>query len=145
MKSSSKGFTLIELLVVIAIIGILSSVVLASLSNARSQGQDAAVKATMAQIGAQAELYYTTTGAGDYIDFFTQPATSNGGLTLVNDINAKNGSAADATASSTAGSMYYIYTGMPSGTGYVCADNEGTVASSTGVIANAITSGRCTR
>lgn len=52
------GFTLIELLVVIAIIGILSSVVLASLNTARDKGSDAAAKASLNNARAQAELYY---------------------------------------------------------------------------------------
>jgi prepilin-type N-terminal cleavage/methylation domain-containing protein len=55
---AQKGFTLIELLVVIAIIGILSSVVLASLSNARGKGNTAAIKSTLINIRTQAELVY---------------------------------------------------------------------------------------
>jgi prepilin-type N-terminal cleavage/methylation domain-containing protein len=57
-----RGFTLIELLVVIAIIGILSSVVLASLNTARNKGNDASVKSNLSTIHTQAELAYDTNG-----------------------------------------------------------------------------------
>lgn len=58
MKYKTSGFTLIELLVVIAIIGILTSVVLASLNSARDKGGDAAVKSNLSNLRSQAALYY---------------------------------------------------------------------------------------
>lgn len=60
--NTSRGFTLIELLVVIAIIGILSSVVLASLSSARAKGNYAAVISEMHQLETAAYLAYDSGG-----------------------------------------------------------------------------------
>jgi prepilin-type N-terminal cleavage/methylation domain-containing protein len=57
-----KGFTLIELLVVIAIIGLLSSVVLASLNSARAKSRDAKRISDLAQIRIALELYFDDKG-----------------------------------------------------------------------------------
>jgi type II secretory pathway pseudopilin PulG len=59
--------------VVIAIIGILSSVVLASLNTARNKGADAAIKSNINNSRAQAELYYDTKG-NTYASLCTDPA-----------------------------------------------------------------------
>lgn len=104
MKNLQKGFTLIELLVVIAIIGILSSVVLASLTTARSKGTDAAIQAAMSNMRAQAELYYgnnssygTTTAATTAGNctaagtVFAAPANASGLAGLLADVASKNG------------------------------------------------------
>lgn len=53
-----RGFTLIELLVVIAIIGILSSVVLASLNSARQKSRDARRVGDIKQLQLALEMYY---------------------------------------------------------------------------------------
>ncbi|MBV9159089.1 MAG: prepilin-type N-terminal cleavage/methylation domain-containing protein [Candidatus Kaiserbacteria bacterium] len=57
-KRKERGFTLIELLVVIAIIGLLSSVILASLNGARKKGRDARRLSDMKSLQTALELYY---------------------------------------------------------------------------------------
>lgn len=61
-KKSAKGFTLIELLVVIAIIGILSSVVLASLNTARLKSRDTRRVADIKQLQLALALYFDSVG-----------------------------------------------------------------------------------
>ena len=63
LYKNKRGFTLIELLVVIAIIGILSSVVLASLNTARTKSRDARRISDIKQLQLALELYYDSEGA----------------------------------------------------------------------------------
>ena len=80
----NKGFTLIELLVVIAIIGILSSVVLASLTSARQKGKVAAIQSTMSSMRAQAEVGMSN---GKYVADVCNKTSAQGGiLTLLTSI-----------------------------------------------------------
>ena len=57
-RGTRGGFTLIELLVVIAIIGVLSSIVLASLNSARRKSRDARRITDIKQIQLALELYF---------------------------------------------------------------------------------------
>lgn len=109
LSRGAKGFTLIELLVVIAIIGILASVVLASLNSARAKGADAAIKAGMANARAQAELFYDT--GSTYASVCT---AANGVNTIL--LGA---------AKSSLGSTATVGTGSATATTAVCNDSAG--------------------
>lgn len=115
-KNYNRAFTLIELLVVIAIIGILSSVILASLNSARVRSMDARRKSDLIQIRTALELYYdkcgtyvvavNCTGAtygSSGIGYFNHPYTVTGsvgkglvdngfmGKEIIDPTNAKTG------------------------------------------------------
>ncbi|OGG86098.1 hypothetical protein A2392_01395 [Candidatus Kaiserbacteria bacterium RIFOXYB1_FULL_46_14] len=80
-----QGFTLIELLVVIAIIGILASVVMASLNSARVKSRDARRMADMGQIRNALEMYSLDNGHYPIMatgwTSFDSPAYSNNAIT----------------------------------------------------------------
>lgn len=128
----SKGFTLIELLVVIAIIGILSSVVLASLTTARTKGQDAAVQQQLSAMRSQAELYYSSnnnsygTAADCTAGMFV--STGTGGL---NALRAGAVSSGGTLGCQSATSSWAVSSTLPSGSGTFCVDSTGKSASTT--------------
>jgi prepilin-type N-terminal cleavage/methylation domain-containing protein len=63
MKSTNKrGFTLIELLVVISIIGLLSSIVMAALSDARAKARDAANIRSLIETRTALQMYFNDKG-----------------------------------------------------------------------------------
>jgi prepilin-type N-terminal cleavage/methylation domain-containing protein len=90
-KINNKGFTLIELLVVIAIIGILASVILASLDSARAKGTDAATKSDIDNARAQAELYYDSQSPNTYAGVCTAAIAASGINSMVSDAASKGG------------------------------------------------------
>ena len=130
MTSLKRGFTLIELLVVIAIIGILSSVVLASLNTARGKGADAAVKSDLDSMRAQAELTYDTgnTYANVCANAIVIKAMTNAAANAGTGISVGTTNAIETTATiacDNASGSWVIQSPLKQLGGYWCVDSSG--------------------
>lgn len=143
MRTRSRGFTLIELLVVIAIIGVLSSVVLASLNTARLRARDAAVKSGVRQLATLMHLQYNETGSyaalqSGWVNSAANCATSFSGTYVTNarqmcvdifeNINTTNALYTGNNVSTA--TMFSVMGRMPSNGDYFCIGSSG--RSSTG-------------
>ncbi len=114
--NNKKGFTLIELLVVIAIIGLLATLSVVALNNARQKSRDAKRVSDIKQIQTALELYFA--------DANSYPSGSNitlGG-TAYDTLSSDNGFASSGAgttymgqvpANPTPGGSDYVYNASP--------------------------------
>ena len=119
---NKKGLSLMELLFVIAIVGIMSTIVLNSLSASRAKSNDAKVQMQLRGFRAAAENYYTSQSPVTY----GSANDCNSGMFV--DTDPKHGSPA----------LYLASSALPAGTQVFCGSTDGTngVSSEFAVIAS---------
>jgi len=114
LKQTRRGFTLIELLVVIAIIGVLSSVVLASLSTARAKSRDSRRISDIEQIRLSLELFFDAFQSYPSTTPITSTASVEGGVQMLVTRNYLQQVPVPPVGGAGAGATKYTYRGIRS-------------------------------
>ncbi len=126
-----RGFTLIELLVVVAIIGLLSSVILTSLSTARAKANEATVKRNLSTVRHQAAIF--SSNSNSYGPSFTaaacptasDPSMFYSDTVMRSAIDAARIAGGGATRCATDGTDFAVSIQLPATTTHWCLDSRG--------------------
>ena len=124
--TTKRGFTLIELVVVIAIIGLLASVVLASLGKSRNRAEITKFQSDYRAVSNSLELYRQSNGG-----YPGAPATPIAIDTLINGslntyMKQVPSTTSVAVSSQIPGVYYYLNSSDPNDTRYLCGDVNST-------------------
>ncbi len=140
--SRQSGMTLVELLIVITIIGVLSTIILSSISTARARAYDSKVKQQLWSFRSAAEIYFNSQNPVNYgpvvpvcnAGIFAEMSPNLGSPAIY--IAASNLPLNTVTVCGSSGSAYAVKASLYSGNEYWCVDSRGSaklVAGSIGI------------
>lgn len=136
---------MVELLIVMTIIGLLMTIVLTSVSNARARAYDSKIKQQLSNFRTAAEVYFNNKEPNGY-----GPASVSCVSGMFNDVDPKNASPANFIAEgnlpygtqvvcASTESAYAVKASLYSGNEYWCVDNKGSSRLVSGPIGGPVT------
>lgn len=133
---NKKGFTLIELLVVIAIIGLLATLAVVALNNARQKSRDAKRVSDVKQIQTALELYYSDQsgypGTTGVLGTGSMVCLGTGGFGTQQSTNCTNAYMGLVPSNPAPGATNYTYSGVSTGYSITFSLESGTGGLGTG-------------
>ena len=143
--NKQKGFSMVELLIVITIIGVLSTIVLSSLSSSRAKAYDTKTKQQLSRFRTAAEIYFTNQTPTNYgpatpictAGIFSETSEVNGNPhAYIDPLNLPNGTQ---VVCGSVDSAYAVKATLYSGSEYWCVDSTGASRMTVGPIGASVT------